>query len=113
LLQRVVGLSKACEMTFTGDAIDAQGALACGLVSKVVAADELMPEAMSLAKRIASNSSVVLRMAKRLIREAQHSRLESVLELSAALQAISQHTDDHVQAVDRALESMSRAATEM
>ncbi len=45
LLQRAVGLSKACEMSFTGDAIDACEALACGLIWRVVAADSLLEEA--------------------------------------------------------------------
>src|ERR1035437_5228443 len=49
LLQRAVGLSKACEMTFTGDPINAQEALACGLVSRVVAPAALLDEARALA----------------------------------------------------------------
>ena len=100
LLQRVVGLSKACEMSFTGDAIDAHQALACGLVSKVVPADRLMDEARALAGRIAVNPGGALRMSKKLIREAQHQRLDSILELSAALQSIAHTTDEHTQAVE-------------
>ena len=54
LLQRVVGLSKACEMTFTGATLKSAEALACGLVSKVVTAPRLLPEATDLARQIAA-----------------------------------------------------------
>src|SRR3954469_23603759 len=55
LLQRVVGFSKAAEMTFTGDMVDAKEALACGLVSRVVPDAELLSAARALAERIAVN----------------------------------------------------------
>ena len=99
LLPRVVGMSKACEMSFTGEAIKAPEALACGLVSRVVPPDQLMPEAMALAQKIAANPGTVLRMTKRLLREGEKSSLESLLELSAAYQAIAHHTADHHEAV--------------
>jgi enoyl-CoA hydratase/carnithine racemase len=99
LLPRVVGMSKACEMAFTGEAINAPEALACGLVSRVVPPDRLMPEAMALAQKIAANPGTVLRMTKRLLREGEKSSLESLLELSAAYQAIAHHTADHHEAV--------------
>jgi enoyl-CoA hydratase/carnithine racemase len=99
LLPRVVGMSKACEMAFTGEAINAQQALACGLVSRVVPAHELMNEAMALAQKIAANPGTVLRMTKRLLREGEKSSLESLLEMSAAYQAIAHHTADHHEAV--------------
>lgn len=95
LLQRAVGLSKACEMSFTGDPIDAGEALACGLVSRVVAPAALMDEARALARRIARNPSAVLRMCKRLIRESQNATLDTILEMAAGFQAIAQHSDDH------------------
>ena len=103
LLQRIVGPSKAAEMTFTGDPIDAQEALACGLVSAVVPGLELMARALELAHRISANAPHALRMAKRLIREAQHARLESVLELSAAFQAIAHNTRDHAERITEAV----------
>ena len=99
LLPRTVGMSKAAEMTFTGDAINAAEALACGLVSKVVPAGQLMAEARSLATRIAANPPHALRMSKRLLREGQHTRIESLLEMSAAFQAIAHSTPEHDDAV--------------
>ncbi len=104
LLPRAVGLSRACEMAFTGESIDARMALAWGLVSDVVAPDELLPAARRLAARIAANPPQVLRMTKRLIREGQHMRLDSLLELSASMQAIAHHTKDHEEAVSALLE---------
>ena len=99
LLPRAVGISKASEMAFTGEAINAQEALACGLVSRVVEHDLLMPEAINLAAKIAANPGGVLRMTKRLIREGERSSLEALLELSAGYQAIAHTTADHEEAV--------------
>ena len=104
LLPRVVGMSKAAEMSFTGDAIDAAEALACGLVSRVVPHDTLMDEARKMAERIARNPGPTLRMTKRLLREGQHVRLESLLELSAGYQAIAHRTPHHAEAVNAFIE---------
>jgi enoyl-CoA hydratase/carnithine racemase len=98
-LPRAVGMSKACEMAFTGDPLSAQEALACGLVSRVVPPEALLPEARALAARIAANPGGVLRMTKRLLREGQRSSLETLLELSAGYQAIAHTTSDHHEAV--------------
>jgi len=99
LLPRVVGLSKASEMAFTGEALSAQEALACGLVSRVVPHETLLAQARALAAKIASNPGTALRMTKRLLREGQGSTLESLLEISAGYQAIAHITADHREAV--------------
>jgi enoyl-CoA hydratase/carnithine racemase len=104
LLPRAVGISKASEMAFTGEALNAQEALACGLVSKVVAAEMLMEAALTLARKIAANPGAVLRMTKRLLREGERSSLESLLELSAGYQAIAHKTSDHKEAVTAFIE---------
>jgi enoyl-CoA hydratase/carnithine racemase len=104
LLQRAIGLPRAAEMTLTGDAIDAETAQAWALVSRVVEPDKLLPEAVALANRIAANPPNSVRMAKKLLREAQHQSLDSVLELAAAYQGISQRTDDHEEALTGFLE---------
>ncbi|MFE7723929.1 crotonase/enoyl-CoA hydratase family protein [Nocardia rhizosphaerihabitans] len=104
LLPRAIGMARASEMAFTGEAIDAQTALQWGLVSAVVDPDKLLGAAHELAARVSVNPPHVLRMTKRLLREGQHQSLESILELSAAMQAIAHHTDDHHEAVTALLE---------
>ena len=99
-LPRVVGISRANEMTFTGEPVNAATALAWGMVSRVVAADELMNAANELAARIAANPPAALRMTKKLLKEGEHSQLESLLEMSASLQALAHQTRDHAEAVD-------------
>jgi len=103
-LPRVVGMSKASEMAFTGDMIDADEALACGLVSKVVPDDKLMDEAMALAKRIAVNPPHALRMGKRLLREGERTGLQTLLDMSASLQALAHKTEDHAEAISAFLD---------
>lgn len=104
LLPRQVGLSRAAEMTFTAEPVDAQTALAWGLVSRVVEPDELMAAARELAARIARNPPRQLRLSKRLLREGMHLSLDSLLEISAAYQGACHQTSDHAEAVESLLE---------
>jgi enoyl-CoA hydratase len=53
-LTRLVGKSKAMEMCLTGRTMDAEEAERCGLVSRVVAADDLIDEAIRTAQKIAA-----------------------------------------------------------
>ncbi len=99
LLPRAVGLSRASEMAFTGEPIDAATALEWGLVSKVVPGERLMDEARALAGRIAANPPGALRMTKRLIREGQRVDLPTLLEMASAMQSIAHHSDDHAEAL--------------
>lgn len=103
-LPRVIGMSRAAEMTFTGDAIDAQQAMAWGLVSQVVPPEQLMDASLALARRIVVNPPEAIRMSKRLLREGQHSRLDTLLEMSAAFQAIAHKTEGHAKAVQAFLD---------
>ncbi len=63
-LTRFVGKSKAMEMCLTGRMMDADEAERCGLVSRVVAADELLDDAIKTAGKIAAMSRPVVYMAK-------------------------------------------------
>ncbi len=58
-LPRIVGIQQALEWVFTGRVFDADEALAGGLVSRVVAPDDLIPTATKLAREIADNTSAV------------------------------------------------------
>lgn len=99
LLTRVVGPTKAVEMMLTGDTLDAQAALACGLVSKVVSGERLLEEARAFAQRFAVNPAMTIRLTKRLIRESAHTSLNTSLEMAAAYQALAHYTKDHDEAV--------------
>ncbi|HEY3890301.1 MAG TPA: crotonase/enoyl-CoA hydratase family protein [Caulobacteraceae bacterium] len=104
LLPRTIGMSRAAEMLFTGDVIDAQTAVAWGLVSRAVPAETLLDEAIALANRIAAQPPHALRLAKSLLRQGQSASYDTIMEMSAAAQAISHLTEDHMEGVDAILE---------
>lgn len=99
-LTHAIGPARAAEMALTGDRVDAATALDWGLVSKVVPPQSLLDEARALAARVAKNPTHSVRMAKRLLRESRLQPLASVLELSATMQALSHHTEEHRLAVE-------------
>lgn len=66
-----VGVRKAKEMLFTGEAISAEEARALGMVNTVVARDELEAYTLDLARRIASRPSMGLKLAKQSVNQMQ------------------------------------------
>jgi enoyl-CoA hydratase len=69
LLPRMIGTSRAKELSLTGNPIDAEQALAWGLVNRVVAPDALLPTCVALAKDMLTCVPDALRGVKRLIDE--------------------------------------------
>ena len=82
-LSRAVGMSKAMELILTGDTITADEALRIGLVSRVVAPDELMNTALEIAGKIANNAPVAVMEAKKCIRKFWCSDIYTDLEFEA------------------------------
>jgi enoyl-CoA hydratase/carnithine racemase len=104
LLPRTIGMSRAAELLYTGDVIDAKTAEAWGLVNRVVSPEALMGEAMALAEKIAAQPPHALRLAKSLLKHGQSASYDTLMEMSAAAQAISHLTEDHMEGVTALLE---------
>ena len=103
-LPRIVGMAKACEMTFTGKIIDAGEAKKIGLVNVVVPHEDLISEPMAMAETIAGKPPAALRMAKTLLYGGQGSSLARHLDQSAAFQALCHCTEDHQEALNAIFE---------
>jgi E-phenylitaconyl-CoA hydratase len=80
-LPQIIGLSNAMDLLLTGTFIDAQRALAIGLVSRVVPGEQLMPTAYGIAQTIASNGPTAVRMTKELVQRGLELPLENYLRL--------------------------------
>ncbi len=79
-ITRVAGKSLAMKMILTGETIDAQTALAAGLVAEVVGAEKTLERALELAERIAAKPPVAVRLAKQAVLAAFSTSLEQGLE---------------------------------
>lgn len=78
-LPRIVGEGKAKELMFTGEPIDAHGALDIGLVNKVVPCGEAVDKAFEMAKKIAAYSMPALSFMKKAIAEGSKTSLDQGL----------------------------------
>jgi enoyl-CoA hydratase len=76
-LSRLIGVTKAKQLCFTGDMIEAEEALALGLINEIHPADSLMDKTIELAKKIASKSAPALTLIKSAINRGTGMDLES------------------------------------
>src|SRR5262249_5543492 len=93
-LPRLIGLTKAFELMLSAEKLDAQTALALGLVNKVVSKDDVLKEALALAKQLASGPTKAFGLTKRAMNRVMYPDLEELLEYEAQLQEIAGRSED-------------------
>ena len=104
MLPRLVGVSRAMELAFTGRKLGAAEALRIGLVNQVVPDSELPVEAMKLAQKLAGMPTKVIGLTKRAINASWSADLDTQLEYEARLQTPATRTHDHREGVHAFLE---------
>ena len=100
-LPRIVGQAKAMEWLLTGRPIGLDEALSFGLVNAVVPHDELMPEALKMARVIAGHSPVGIRLTKRAVKQGNASDLANHLDYISSQMGLLCETEPFKQAVRR------------
>ncbi len=103
-LPRLVGSGMAAEMALTGDIVDAERALAIGLVNSVVAHEKLQEDAVALAARIASRPRLAIEATKQQLRQSWHMDLTGSMNASFWAVAALTYSDDLREGVAAAIE---------
>jgi enoyl-CoA hydratase/carnithine racemase len=103
-LARTIGFARALELILTARLVDADEALAIGLVHRVVEPGTAEASAIAWARELAALPPVALRLAKRAAYRSFDLGADEALELAATFQGLAQTTDDHVEAVRALLE---------
>ena len=93
-LPRLIGMERALEMLYTGRLVEAEEAEKIGLVSEVVAPDNLMERANALAQEIARGPTLAVEINKRLARESMERKLVEHIEAEQFLQEITHKSED-------------------
>jgi enoyl-CoA hydratase/carnithine racemase len=107
-LPRVVGTQRAAELAFSGRVIDAEEALAIGLLMEVCAPDDLLPRCEEMARGFAAKPRDSLRIAKRLLRSGQRMELTDFLDYCASMQSLCHTTEEHKEAVEAMIAKMAK-----
>jgi enoyl-CoA hydratase/carnithine racemase len=100
LLPRVVGLTKATELLYTGDFISAQEAERIGLYNRVVPGDQLNAITRELAERLAEGPAFALAKTKELLDREASMSFDAALECEAQAQAICMQHPDYREAYE-------------
>lgn len=93
-LPRLIGAGRAKELIFSGDFIDSTEAWRIGLVNKVVPSEQLLTEAIKMAKRFSSRGAIALRMAKSTINEGLRMDIEAGLQYERQCYSLLYATED-------------------
>jgi 2-(1,2-epoxy-1,2-dihydrophenyl)acetyl-CoA isomerase len=104
LVPRLLGYARAFDWMCSGRKIGAEEALAWGLVSEVVRADDVLARTRERAAELAALPTRAIAMTKRLFERAAATRLEDQLELEAQLQVAATRTEDFAEGVAAFLE---------
>jgi enoyl-CoA hydratase/carnithine racemase len=100
LLPRVVGLSKATELLYSGDFLSAPEAERIGLYNRIVPSDQLAVTTLDFAERLASGPAFAIAKTKELLDREAHMSLEAALECEAQAQAICMQHPDYREAYE-------------
>jgi len=104
ILPRIVGLSKACELVFSGEMIDAQEMLRIGLVSEVTSDEELMPRAKEIARKFLRGAPLAVQLSKQLLYRGLERTLAAQRQDTTYAVDLTRDTEDHVEGVRAFLE---------
>lgn len=98
-LSRNVSRKHALEMLLTGEAIDAQTALARGLVNRVVEADQLDSTVAALAESIIEKTPVAVAAGKRTFYEQLDQPLSRAYDLATRAMVVNMMSDDAAEGI--------------
>lgn len=101
---RLMGKSRAMELLFTGDNLDAATALELGLVSRVVPQAELMPAAKELAQKLAAQAPLAIAAIKRAVHNGIDRPMEEALEAERKEFAAIRFTHDAIEGITAFME---------
>ena len=98
-LPQLVGPSRAAELFYTGEMIDAPTALRMGLVSRVVPAAQLEDEVKALAQKIAQGPPIAVRAVKKMLFASEREALEKTLEREVEQQLMCFDSEDCLEGI--------------
>ncbi len=103
-LPRIVGISTALELMFTGEKITAAEAKEAGIVSRVVPPDRLMETAQELAAKIAQQPPLSIELTKRMVYRSMIDDIARHIDLETWAQGVCYQSEDQKEAVSAFME---------